>query len=554
MCSAITLQPGETKELSFLLSWYFPHHISPKGHTVGHQYENWFSNSGEVCSFLAENHQSIFPKAKEFSQLLGETDAPAAFPRGWTAHLNTLLKCSWWTKNGDFGIWEGFGSCGFHTTDITYHGSWGLLALFPELQLRQMRMGAKFQRKDGRVHHFFTPDFSAVDKGFDRVDMNPQFVLMVCRDYLWTGDRQYLDELWPHVVLAMENTAQLDSDGDGLPDTDTKANTYDAWKFQGTPAYIASLWLGALTAGIRLAAEMGHGGPLGTELGQDLIQYGQAPGNGDPVPGNLGPQELGLQDAPLSGPVRVHGAQLIGQLQGPLPIPDPLTVLPPQEQNFRRGRRPGSGQPLQPAAQGVEPPLGQGLPPRRLHGALQPLPVPAGHGILCRLGFVRRTQVEIRGLLQQLPALGRLELGEEEIAEQAVAAVEVTAAGDAQDEQILPLQVGELPRRVVNARQGVAHVRAQVVQHGGAGEEVLQVKGQLAEQLVHEVVLQKALLTGLLNLLFRHGDLPLAEIAAQVGFQNYSTFYNTFKRLAGRSPENYAQEVRRLGGGQESAV
>ena len=48
--------------------------------------------------------------------------------------------------------------------------------------------------------------------------------------------------------------------------------------------------------------------------------------------------------------------------------------------------------------------------------------------------------------------------------------------------------------------------------------------------------------------------LPLAEIAAQVGFQNYSTFYNTFKRLAGRSPENYAQEVRRLGGGQESAV
>ena len=256
LCSAVTLQPGETKELSFLLGWYFPHHISPTGQTVGHQYENWFSNSGEVCSFLAENYQSIFPKAKEFPQLLGETDAPAAFPRGWTAHLNTLLKCSWWTKNGDFGIWEGFGSCGFHTTDITYHGSWGLLALFPELQLRQMRMGAKFQRKDGRVHHFFTPDFSAVDEGFDRVDMNPQFVLMVCRDYLWTGDRQYLAELWPHVVLAMENTALLDSDGDGLPDTDTKANTYDAWKFQGAPAYIASLWLGALTAGIRLAAEM----------------------------------------------------------------------------------------------------------------------------------------------------------------------------------------------------------------------------------------------------------------------------------------------------------
>lgn len=256
LCSMVTVGPSETVELSFLFGWHFPFHSSPTGEFIGHQYDNWFTSSAEVCCFLAQNRQDIFPKVKEFSRLLGETDAPDAFPRGWTAHLNTMIKCSWWTKNGDFGIWEGFGSCGFHTTDITYHGSWGLVSLFPELQCRQMRMGAQFQREDGRVHHFFTPDFSSVDNGFDRVDMNPQFVLMVCRDYLWTGDRQYLDDLWPNVVRAMESTTMLDSDGDGLPDTDTGTNTYDAWKFQGVPTYIAALWLGALTAGIRLAVEM----------------------------------------------------------------------------------------------------------------------------------------------------------------------------------------------------------------------------------------------------------------------------------------------------------
>ena len=42
-------------------------------------------------------------------------------------------------------------------------------------------------------------------------------------------------------------------------------------------------------------------------------------------------------------------------------------------------------------------------------------------------------------------------------------------------------------------------------------------------------------------------DVPLAEIAMQVGFQNYSTFYNTFKRLTGVSPERYAREVRNSG-------
>ena len=97
----------------------------------------------------------------------------------------------------------------------------------------------------------------AVDDGYDRVDMNPQFVLLVCRDYLWTGDREYLARMWPHIEKAMDNTQLLDGDGDGLPDHDTRANTYDAWAMQGTPAYIASLWLAALKAAVRMAQDLG---------------------------------------------------------------------------------------------------------------------------------------------------------------------------------------------------------------------------------------------------------------------------------------------------------
>lgn len=107
------------------------------------------------------------------------------------------------------------------------------------------------------MHHFFTPDLSGVDDGYDRVDMNPQFVLLVCRDYLWTGDREYLARMWPHIEKAMDNTQLLDGDGDGLPDHDTRANTYDAWAMQGTPAYIASLWLAALKAAVRMAQDLG---------------------------------------------------------------------------------------------------------------------------------------------------------------------------------------------------------------------------------------------------------------------------------------------------------
>ena len=145
-----------------------------------------------------------------------DTTLDSALADAWAGQLTTLAKCTWWTKAGDFAVWEGLGCCGFHTTDITYQGSFNILALFPELQKGQMEMGAGFQRDDGRVHHFFTPDLSSVDRGFDRVDMNQQFVLLVCRDYLWTNDKAYLERIWPHVVRAMDNTALLDSDGDGL--------------------------------------------------------------------------------------------------------------------------------------------------------------------------------------------------------------------------------------------------------------------------------------------------------------------------------------------------
>lgn len=255
LCHTVTIPAGGESEIRFVYSWYFPHHYSQTGARLGHYYENHFQNALEVNRYLAK--ERLDRKAVAFADLLFDTTLPSVYPECWSIHLSTLIKCSWWLKDGKFGIWEGLGFCGFHTTDITYHASFGLLALFPSLQLGQMEMGAAFQREDGRVHHFFTPDLDHTDQGFDRVDMNNQFVLMVCRDYLFTGDEGYLARMYPPVVKAMDSIRRLDQNGDGLPDTDTGRNTYDAWHFSGTPCYISVLWLAALKAGILLAERMG---------------------------------------------------------------------------------------------------------------------------------------------------------------------------------------------------------------------------------------------------------------------------------------------------------
>ena len=257
LCGTVCLAPGEKKTVRFILTWYFPNHFTADGRRLGHYYENLFGGAADANAFLRAHRADVFDKAAAFSHLLYHTDLPTVYPDCWSGHLSTIVKCSWYLKSGKFGLWEGLGFCGFHTTDITYHASFGLLALFPDLQLRQMRMGAAFQREDGRVHHFFTPDLDHVGNGYERVDMNNQFVLMVLRDYLYTGDADYLRAMQPHVIRAIASIGELDSDGDGLPDRETGRNTYDAWNFAGTPVYISILWLAALKAAVRIADETG---------------------------------------------------------------------------------------------------------------------------------------------------------------------------------------------------------------------------------------------------------------------------------------------------------
>lgn len=255
LCGKVHLKAGEKKNLRFVFSWYFPNHLTAEGKKLGHYYENLFESSYEANRLLTDD-STIFDRAYSFSELLFNTDMPDVYPDCWSSHLATIVKSSWYLKDGKFGLWEGLGYCGFHTTDITYHASFGLLVLFPDLQLNQMKMGARFQREDGRVHHFFTPDLEHVDDGYDRVDMNMQFVLMILRDYLFTGDKEYVTGLWDNVKRAMDSIEALDADKDGLPDTDTKRNTYDAWNFAGTPTYICVLWLAALKAAVQIAEIM----------------------------------------------------------------------------------------------------------------------------------------------------------------------------------------------------------------------------------------------------------------------------------------------------------
>jgi len=259
LASSIHLEPGQTAEIRFTLTWFFPNHLTVNGRYLGHMYANWFHDAAAVNSFLCSNYASHRASTEEFARTLSDTSLGDAMAFCWSGQLSTLVTNTWWTRDGSYAIWEGLGCCGLSTTDVDYQGSFPILALFSELKLSQMKQIIAFQNDLGQVPHNYYGDVQQVDKGFMRVDMNSQFVMMACRDYLWTGDREYLITMWPHIVRAMAFTESLDTNGDSLPDRDTGLQSYDQWRMRGSPSYIASLWIGALRAAIRIAVDLDKG-------------------------------------------------------------------------------------------------------------------------------------------------------------------------------------------------------------------------------------------------------------------------------------------------------
>lgn len=109
LCVSFSLAPGERREIPFILSWYFPALYSAGGNRVGHMYENWFPDAPAVDRFLQRERSRILTAAERFVRTLRDTSFPPVFMDAVSSQLATLVKCSWWSREGEFGIWEGLG-------------------------------------------------------------------------------------------------------------------------------------------------------------------------------------------------------------------------------------------------------------------------------------------------------------------------------------------------------------------------------------------------------------------------------------------------------------
>ncbi|MBN2807143.1 MAG: hypothetical protein JXR22_10845, partial [Prolixibacteraceae bacterium] len=167
----------------------------------------------------------------------------------------TFISSSTLTKAGKFAIREGLSPSqqwGPNATiDVSLYGSASTIALFPELQKSLMRAHKDLQTPAGEINHGLGSDLDYTQNGtwgvYHRVDLVPNYIQLVLRDFFWTNDQDYLIEMWPSIVKGLAYILnERDKDKDLMPDMEGIMCSYDNFPMYGLASYIQSQWLAAM--------------------------------------------------------------------------------------------------------------------------------------------------------------------------------------------------------------------------------------------------------------------------------------------------------------------
>jgi Predicted bile acid beta-glucosidase len=267
LTSSFQLKPGESKEITFVLSWYFPNRplnynnsieagwgwgrpLPPLTPPIGNMYANWFNSSLDVVDQLQTNFDRLTKETMNFHDTYyNQSSLPY-----WLIHrimmpVSTLATetCQWWATD-KFWAWEGVGSC-IGTCTHVWNYEQAMAALFPEFE-RNLRektdYGVSFQQ-DGSV-------LSRNGGHGVMIDGHAGAILKIYREHLMSSNNFLLTRNWDKIKKSLEYIINEDENEDGMIEK-TQPNTYDI-SFHGGNTYVGSLYLAALRAGEKMATIM----------------------------------------------------------------------------------------------------------------------------------------------------------------------------------------------------------------------------------------------------------------------------------------------------------
>lgn len=261
LSKTVKLKPGESKEISFIISWYFPNLVLPqnkksKGENKGRYYSKRFKNATEVATDIAHNYNDLYAKTIAWKNCFYDD---ATLPHWFLnrTFLNTSIlatETSFLLEDGRFWGWEGIGCCSGTCTHV-WHYAQALGRIFPELEknLRERTDFAVMDTKTGGI------DFRGSLANKYAADGQAGVVLRSYRDYLISeNNAAFLDKNWENIKLSLQYLVDLDAEEGGEANGTIfgeQHNTLDA-EWYGNVPVITSLYLASLAAAVEMAKAM----------------------------------------------------------------------------------------------------------------------------------------------------------------------------------------------------------------------------------------------------------------------------------------------------------
>ena len=287
-----SLEPGEEKIYTFILSWYFPNRpkmwieldkdrtdINAGNYKVTkNYYATLFSDAWEVASYMGNERERLFHESKTFSKAFFDTTLPGYLLEAVADNITVMRSPTCFRiENGDFLGWEGVDNalgCGPGNCTHVWNYAQSVAVLFPELErtMRRIELADEI-REDG-----YMPFRAYTPFGLPQWEMTPSAdgqlgsVVRLYREWVISGDDAIVKECWPGVEKTMKYTAEMwDRDGDGLLE-EPQHVTYDT-ELYGISSMTGSIYFAALTAAAEMAEHMGHAEEAGKY--RELAQNGR---------------------------------------------------------------------------------------------------------------------------------------------------------------------------------------------------------------------------------------------------------------------------------------
>ena len=252
---SVTLEPGETKTVSFVLTWHFPNlrvrHMPNV--QVGHEYAARFDSALDVARYVASHFDRLSAITRRWVDTWYDSTLPYWLLDRTMANTSTLATTTCYRfRDGRFWAWEGIGCCPGTCTHV-WHYAQAVARLFPGIE-RDQRSRVDFglaQGDDGGVGHrayIGSVTHPAVDGHCGRV-------LGVYREHQMSRDADFLREIWPRARRAIDWLIAFDANGDGVLEG-AQHNTLDA-AWYGKIPWLTSLYIATLRAGEAMALELG---------------------------------------------------------------------------------------------------------------------------------------------------------------------------------------------------------------------------------------------------------------------------------------------------------